>query len=76
MNKRNLFVRITAIFLCALMLLSVITAALYAFAAEASAVSAPPDTGSSDATVWVMIAVAVALVVIAGCIFAPKFRKR
>ena len=76
MNKRNLFIRITAIFLCALMLLSVITAALYAFAADASAVSALPDTGSSDATVWVFIAVAVALVVIVGCLFVPKFKKK
>lgn len=76
MNKRNLFVRITAIFLCALMLLSVITAALYAFAADATALAAPPETGSSDATVWVFIAVAVALVVIAGCLFVPKIKKK
>lgn len=76
MNKRNLFIRITAIFLCALMLLSVITAALYAFAADATVLAAAPDTGSSDATIWVFIAVAVALVVIAGCILAPKFKKK
>lgn len=76
MNKRNLFIRITAIFLCALMLLSVITAALYAFAAEEATLYSLPNTGSSDATVWVLIAVAVALVVIVGCVFAPKFKKK
>ncbi len=74
MNKRNLFVRITAIVLCALMILSVVTAALYAFAAEPSAV-ASPDTGSESMT-WVIIAVVAAVAVIAGCLIAPKIKKK
>ncbi|MBQ8764048.1 MAG: LPXTG cell wall anchor domain-containing protein [Clostridia bacterium] len=74
MNKRNLFVRITAIFLCALMILSVVTAALYAFAAETSAV-ALPDTGSESMT-WVIIAVVAAVAVIIGCLVAPKMKKK
>ena len=37
MKGRNLFVRITAIVLCAIMVLSVVTAAIYAFAAEPTA---------------------------------------
>ncbi len=74
MNKRNLFVRITAIVLCALMVLSVVTAALYAFAAESTAV-VTPDTGSESMT-WVIIAVVAAVAVIVGCLVAPKMKKK
>lgn len=74
MNKRNLFVRITAIVLCALMILSVVTAALYAFAAEPAAV-ASPDTGSESMT-WVVIAVVAAFAVIVGCLVVPKMKKK
>ncbi len=77
MNKRNIFIRIVAIFLCAIMILSVVTAALYAFAAEETAtVSASlPQTGSAS-TVWVIIAVAVALLVIVACVAVPKLKKK
>jgi surface glycoprotein (TIGR04207 family) len=74
MNKRNLFVRITAIFLCALMVLSVVTAALYAFAAE-PAVVASPDTGS-ESMVWVIVAAVAAVAVIIGCLVMPKMKKK
>lgn len=74
MQKRNLFVRITAIVLCAIMLLGVVTAALYAFAAEAEVV-APAQTGSPNNT-WVIIAVVVALLVVVGCTVIPKFTKK
>ena len=74
MNTRNLFVRITAIFLCALMVLSVVTAALYAFAAEPSVV-ASPDTGS-ESMVWVIVAAVAAVAVIIGCLVMPKMKKK
>ena len=74
MNKRNLFVRITAIVLCALMVLSIVTVALYAFAAEASAV-ALPETGSESMT-WVIVSAVAAVAVIAGCLVVPKMKKK
>ncbi len=75
MNKRNLFVRITAIVLCALMVLSVVTVALYASAAEPDAVVAAPDTGS-ESMVWVIVAAVAAVAVIVGCLVAPKMKKK
>ena len=76
MNKRNLFVRITALVLCAIMLLGVVTAALYAFAAEDAVLyAAPAQTGSPDNT-WVIIAVIVALLIVVACAFIPKFKKK
>lgn len=74
MNKRNLFVRITAIVLCALMVLSIVTVALYAFAAEPVAV-ASPDTGS-ESMVWVIISAVAAVAVILGCLVVPKMKKK
>ncbi len=73
MNKRNLFVRITAIVLCALMVLSVVTVAFYAFAAEPDIV-ATPETGSESMT-WVIIAAVAAIAVIVGCLVVPKMKK-
>jgi hypothetical protein len=73
MKGRNLFVRIVAIILCAVMILSVVTAALYAFAAEPSAVSSPA-TGSANMT-WVIVAVVAAVAVIACCLVIPKAKK-
>ncbi len=76
MQKRNLFVRITAIVLCAIMLLGVVTAAFYAFAAEEAVLfEAPAATGSPNNT-WVIIAVVVALVVVIGCAVVPKLTKK
>ena len=75
MNKRNLFVRITAIVLCALMVLSVVTVALYAFAAEPTAVAVSPETGSESMT-WVIIAAVAAVAVIVGCLAVPKMKKK
>ena len=69
MKGRNLFVRIVAIVLCAVMILSVVTAALYAFAAETS-----PATGSADMT-WVIVAAVAAVAVIACCLVLPKMKK-
>ena len=69
MKGRNLFVRIVAIVLCAVMILSVVTAALYAFAAEPS-----PATGSADMT-WVIVAAVAAVAVIACCLVLPKMKK-
>lgn len=74
MNKRNLFVRIVAIVLCALMVLSVVTVALYAFAAEPTSVAALPETGSESMT-WVIIAAVAAIAVIVGCLVVPKMKK-
>ena len=76
MQKRNLFVRITAIVLCAIMVLGVVTAAFYAFAADDSVLfAAPAQTGSPNNT-WVIIAVVVALAVVVGCAFIPKMKKK
>lgn len=70
--KRNLIIRIVAIFLCALMVLSVVTAALYAFAAEATAPAVLPETGSSDAVVWVIVAIAIAVIAISVCLISQR----
>ncbi len=76
MQKRNLFVRITAIVLCAIMVLGVVTAAFYAFAADDAVLfAAPAQTGSPNNT-WVIIAVVVALAVVVGCAFIPKMKKK
>lgn len=75
MHKRNLFVRITAIVLCAIMVLGVVTAALYAFAAEPAAQAANVDTGSPDNT-WVIVAVVAAILVVAACIVVPRVGKK
>lgn len=71
MKRHNLFVRIVAILLCAIMVLGVVTAAISAFAADGTV----PDTGSGDMT-WVIIAAVLAVVVIVGCIVLPKFLKK
>lgn len=73
MKGRNIFIRIMALILCAVMLLGVVTAALYAFAAEPAAVSAPA-TGSENMT-WVIVAVVAAVAVIIGCLVVPKIKK-
>ncbi|MBQ8015815.1 MAG: hypothetical protein IJ264_06495 [Clostridia bacterium] len=75
MKGRNLFVRITALVLCAIMIIGVVTVAFYAFAAEPTAAVAAPDTGSENMT-WVIIAVVAAVAVIAGCLVAPKLKKK
>ncbi len=75
MNKRNLFVRITAIVLCAIMILSVVTVALYAFAAEPTATAVAAETGSADNT-WIIVAVVAAILVVAACIVVPKLAKK
>lgn len=74
MKGRSLFVRIVAILLCALMVVSVVTVALYAFAAEPENV-ASPATGS-ESMLWVIVAVVAAVAVIIGCLVAPKMKKK
>lgn len=71
--KKNLFVRIVAILLCAVIILGVATAALSAFAADAAVLSAP-DTGSQS-MIWVVVAVVAALGAIAACLVIPKIKK-
>ena len=75
MHKRNLFIRITAIVLCAIMILSVVTAALYVFAAEPTATAVAAETGSADNT-WVIVAVVAAILVVAACIIVPIVSKK
>ncbi len=74
MKGRNLFIRITALVLCAIMIIGVVTVAFYAFAAEPTAVTSP-DTGS-ESMVWVIVAVVAAVAVIIGCLVAPKIKKK
>ena len=74
MHKRNLFVRITAIVLCAIMILGVFTVALYAFAAEPEA-AVIAETGSPDNT-WIIVAVVAAILVVAACVVVPRVSKK
>lgn len=75
MNKRNLFVRITAIVLCAIMVLSVFAVALNAFAAKPTATAVAAETGSPDNT-WIIVAVVAAILVVATCIVVPRVGKK
>ncbi len=75
MKGRNLFVRITALVLCAIMIIGVVTVAFYAFAAEPSVAVAAPNTGS-ESMIWVIVAVVAAVAVITGCLVAPKIKKK
>ena len=74
MKKRKLGIRIIAIFLCVLMVLSVvIIAASRAFGAQASVTS--PDTGSGSTWIIFAVAGAVAIAVAAVCIITSKKKK-
>lgn len=75
MNKRNLFVRITAIVLCAIMVLSVVSAAIYAFAADETVQAASVNTGSPDNT-WVIVAIVAAILVVVACVVIPMINKK
>ncbi len=72
--KRNLIVRIVAIVLCAIMVLSVVTVAITAFAAETT-LAASPETGSNNIYIWVIAAVVVAVAAIISCVVLPKTKK-
>lgn len=74
MNKRNLFVRITAIILCAIMVLGVFSAALSALAYDVDAVPSPV-TGSPDNTLPILIAV-IAILAVVACIVVPRIKKK
>ena len=58
------------------MILSVVTVALYAFAADPTALALSPETGSSKGTVWIIFAVVVALLAIIACLIIPKAKKK
>ena len=73
--KRNLIIRIVAIILCAIMVLSVVTVAITAFAADTAVLTASPETGTNDIYIWVIAAVGVAIVAIAVCVLLPKKKK-
>lgn len=73
--KRNLIIRIVAIILCALMVLSVVTVAITAFAADATLLAASPETGSNRIYIWVIASVVVAVVAIIACVVFPKTKK-
>ncbi len=74
--NRSIIVRVVAIFLCALIVLSGFTVAFYAFAAEETAsVTALPATGSAQMT-WVIVAVALAILVVVACVVIPKIKKK
>lgn len=74
--KRNLVIRIVAIVLCALMVLSAVAVALTAFAADTTMLAASPETGSSNIGVIIAVAVVVALLAIAACIIIPLAKKK
>ena len=72
---RNVIIRIVAIILCALMVLSVVTVAITAFAADATLLAASPETGSNRIYIWVIASVVVAVVAIIACVVLPKTKK-
>ena len=69
-NKRTLIVRIVAIVLCALLVLGIVTAALYAFAAGSA-----PVTGSRDMKQPILLAV-IAAALLAACVIVPKLARK
>ncbi len=73
MKKRNLIIRIIAIALCALMVLGIITVAIYAFAETPG--EPLPSTGSNDTALIFAIAAAVAIVAAIICIVLSKKKK-
>ena len=75
MKKRNLFVRIMAIILCALMILGVLTAAISAFSFDAATVPSP-NTGSNPNTIWAAVAGAAAVLACAICVISAKKSKK
>lgn len=75
MKKRNLFVRIMAIVLCAIMVLGVVAVAFTAFAAEPTAQTAVVETGSPNNT-WVIVAVVAAILVVVACVAVPRMSKK
>lgn len=74
MKNKSIVVRIVAVFLCALMVLSAVTVAITAFAASPDSAAAP-DTGS-ESMVWVIVSVVAAVLVIVGCLIIPKIKKK
>ena len=73
MKKRNLIIRIIAIAMCALMVLGIITVAIYAFAETPG--EPLPSTGSNDTALIFAIAAAVAIVAAIICIVLSKKKK-
>lgn len=69
MKNRNLFIRIVAIVLCALMILGVLTCVISIYAAEPAASAA---TGSNTHMIWVILAGILAVAVAAACILTSR----
>ena len=62
MKKKNLITRIIAIVMCALLVLGVVTVAIYALAAGPEAAAPAPDTGSNDKIIILALVAVVALI--------------
>lgn len=72
MQKRGIWTRVVAIVLAALMAISVVAAAITAFAADLV-----PATGQNTSnTKWLIIAAVAAVCVILICVILPKARKK
>ena len=75
MKKRKLITRIIAIVMCALLVLGIVTVAIYALAEGPVAAAAAPDTGSNDKVIIFAVAGALALVVAIICVAASSKSK-
>lgn len=73
MKNRKLIIRIIAIFLCALMILSVVTILLNVLAAGPGEVV---ETGSNPHIIWFGVAACVGVAVAAACIVTSKSKKK
>ncbi|MBR0112420.1 MAG: hypothetical protein IJM02_01610 [Clostridia bacterium] len=72
MKKRNLIIRIIAIVMCALLVLGVVTVAIYALAAGPEAAVPSPDTGSNDKVLIFALIAVIALVAAVVCAVATS----
>lgn len=76
MKKRKLITRIIAIVLCALLVLGIVTVAIYAFAASPEAALAAPETGSNDKIAIFGVVAAVAVIAAVVCIVTSSRTKK
>ena len=76
-NKRNIFIRVMAIVLVAILVLGVVAVGISALAAEDGVLLAAPspETGSRS-NILVIVAIIVAVLLIVICMILPKLKKK
>ena len=75
MKKRSIMVRIVAIILAALMIISVAAVAFTAFAAD-SEIEVPVTGQQTANTKWLVLVIVVAVIAIAACVILPMAKKK